>query len=116
MPEPQISVPYHSQQEVMSRLRACVAFVGAAWWFQISRAAMEPARFNLRVWFAVAGSAVIVALTVASALLMSSFLTTTMLDREVAVAQEFLQSILATEGYGDRVFAADNGHASSLSD
>ncbi len=73
---------------------------------------MKPARFNLRVWFAVAGSAVIAALTVASAMLMSSFLTTTMLDREVAVTQEFLQSIMATEGYGDRVFAADNGHAS----
>ena len=68
---------------------------------------MNPTRFNLRVWFAVAGSAVIAALTAASAMLMSSFLTTTMLDREVAVTQEFLQSILATEGYGERVFAAD---------
>ena len=74
---------------------------------------MNPTRFNLRVWFAVAGSAVIAALTAASAMLMSSFLTTTMLDREVAVTQEFLQSIIATEGYGERVFAADDdGHAS----
>ncbi len=45
-------------------------------------------------------------------MLMSSFLTTTMLDREIAVTQEFLQSIIATEGYGERVFAADDGHAS----
>ncbi len=72
---------------------------------------MNPTRFNLRIWFAVAGSAVIAALTAASALLMSSFLTTTMLDREVAVTQEFLQSIIATDGYGERVFAADDGHA-----
>lgn len=73
---------------------------------------MNPARFNLRVWFAVAGSAVIAALTLVSAVLMSGFLTTTMLDREIAVTQEFLQSIIATEGYGDRVFADDGGHAS----
>jgi two-component system sensor histidine kinase HydH len=73
---------------------------------------MNPTRFNLRIWFAVAGSALIAALTAASALLMSSFLTTTMLDREVAVTQEFLQSIIATEGYGERVFAAADRRAS----
>src|SRR4051794_15838901 len=78
---------------------------------------MNRARFNLRVWFAVAGSAVIAALTAASALLMSSFLTTTMLDREVAITQEFLQSIMATEGYGDRVFAdADGGALKEFAD
>ena len=66
---------------------------------------MDPTRFNLRVWFAVTGFTVIALLTAAFAMVMSSFLTTTMLDREVAVTQEFLQSILATEGYGERGFA-----------
>ena len=65
---------------------------------------MDRTRFNLRVWFAVTGFTVIALLTAAFAMAMNSFLTTTMLDREVAVTQEFLQSILATEGYGERGF------------
>ncbi len=65
---------------------------------------MKCIRFDLRVWFAVAGFAVIAVLGAAFALLMSNYLTTTMLDREVAVTQEFLQSILGAEGYGERVF------------
>jgi two-component system, NtrC family, sensor histidine kinase HydH len=73
---------------------------------------MDSARFNLRVWFAVAGFAVIALLTAASAVLMCRFLTETMVDREVAVTQEFLQSILATEGYREQVFAADGDRAS----
>jgi two-component system sensor histidine kinase HydH len=68
-------------------------------------------RFDLRLWFAVAGFAVIAVLGAAFAVLMSSFLTTTMLDREVAVTQEFLQSILGAEGYGERVFDRDGGGA-----
>jgi two-component system, NtrC family, sensor histidine kinase HydH len=68
---------------------------------------MECTRFNLRVWFAVAGFTVIAVLGAAFATLMSNYLTTTMLDREVAVTQEFLESILATEGYGERVFVGD---------
>jgi two-component system, NtrC family, sensor histidine kinase HydH len=69
--------------------------------------AMECARFNLRLWFAAAGFIVIATLSAAFAVLMSHYLTTTMLDREVAVTQEFLESILATEGYGERVFVGD---------
>ena len=48
---------------------------------------MKWIRFDLRVWFAVAGFAVIAVLGAAFALLMSSYLTTTMLDREVECAQ-----------------------------
>jgi two-component system, NtrC family, sensor histidine kinase HydH len=70
---------------------------------------MKCIRFGLRVWFAVAGFAVIAVLGAAFALLMSSYLTTTMLDREVAVTQEFLQSILGAEGYGERVFVRGSG-------
>ena len=77
---------------------------------------MECTRFNLRVWFAVAGFAVIALLTVAFALAMSSFLTKTMLDREVAVTQEFLQGILATEGYGERGFANGVSPSDSLTE
>src|SRR4051812_40244811 len=73
---------------------------------------MGPTRFNLRVWFGVAGFAVIALLTAASAVLMSSFLTATMVDREVAVTQEFLQTVLSTEGRGERVFATDGDRAS----
>ncbi len=72
---------------------------------------MKCIRFDLRVWFAVAGFAVIAVLGAAFALLMSSYLTTTMLDREVAVTQEFLQSILGAEGYGERVFVRGGGGA-----
>ncbi len=68
---------------------------------------MKGIRFDLRLWFAVAGFAVIAVLGAAFAMLMSNYLTTTMLDREVAVTQEFLQSILGAEGYGERVFARD---------
>lgn len=80
----------------------------------VRRSFMECTRFNLRVWFAVAGFAVIALLTVAFALAMSSFLTKTMLDREVAVTQEFLQSILASEGYGERGFANSINPSKSL--
>ena len=72
---------------------------------------MKCIRFDLRLWFAVAGFAVIAVLGTAFAVLMSTFLTTTMLDREVAVTQEFLQSILGAEGYGERVFVRDSGGA-----
>ncbi len=72
---------------------------------------MKGIHFDLRVWFAVAGFAVIAVLGAAFAVLMSSYLTTTMLDREVAVTQEFLQSILGAEGYGERVFVRDSGSA-----
>jgi hypothetical protein len=74
----------------------------------VDQADMNCIRFDLRVWFAVTGFAVIAVLSAAFALLMSSYLTTTMLDREVAVTQEFLQSILGAENYGERVF--NGGH------
>jgi two-component system, NtrC family, sensor histidine kinase HydH len=75
------------------------------------QAAMKCIRFDLRLWFAVAGFAVIAVLGAAFAMLMSNYLTTTMLDREVAVTQEFLQSVLGAEGYGERVFAHDGDGA-----
>lgn len=72
---------------------------------------MECTRFNLRVWFAVAGFAVIAMLTASFAILVTTYLTTTMLSREVAVTQEFLESILEAEGYGRRVFMEEAGEA-----
>jgi two-component system, NtrC family, sensor histidine kinase HydH len=67
---------------------------------------MNCIRFDLRVWFAVTGFVVIAVLGTPFAVLMSHYLTTTMLDREVVVTQEFLQSILDAEGYGERVFVS----------
>jgi two-component system sensor histidine kinase HydH len=77
----------------------------------VDQAAMNCIRFDLRVWFAITGFAVIAVLSAAFALLMSNFLTTTMLDREVAVTQEFVQSILGAENYGQRVFIGDSADA-----
>src|SRR5262249_18760354 len=77
----------------------------------VDQADMNCIRFDLRVWFAVTGFAVIAVLSAAFALLMSSYLTTTMLDREVAVTQEFVQSILGAENYGERVVSGGHGGA-----
>ena len=74
----------------------------------IDPASMGCTRFNLRIWFAIAGFAVIAVLGAVFAVLMTTYLTTTMLDREVAVTQEFLENILTVEGYGDSVFPRDN--------
>jgi two-component system sensor histidine kinase HydH len=54
--------------------------------------------FNLRLWFAI-GSCVTIALICAvSAYLVSNFLTKSLLERESAVAEEFLESIVTIDG------------------
>ncbi len=65
---------------------------------------MECLIFNLRLWFAVAASGVIVALAVSFALIMSSFLTDALLQREIEVTREFLESVIRAESDVDRVF------------
>jgi len=65
--------------------------------------------FDLRLWFGVAGFCVTAVLTVGFTLAAGRLFTTMMLDREVAVTQEYLQNILIAEGY-ERGSAADGSY------
>lgn len=66
---------------------------------------MRPATFNLRLWFGLTSFGVIAAMGAAFAVLMSDFLTSHMLRREVEVTSEFLQSIVVAEHSLPQLFA-----------
>jgi two-component system sensor histidine kinase HydH len=54
--------------------------------------------FNLRVWFAVGSFATIALICVFTAFWVSDFLTRSLLERESEVSQEFMESIIGTDG------------------
>jgi two-component system sensor histidine kinase HydH len=58
---------------------------------------MKLPTFNLRWWFGLAAFAVIAALAALGALLMSRFVSSVMLEREVVMTREFLQGVIAAE-------------------
>jgi hypothetical protein len=69
---------------------------------------MKRAHFNLRLWFGVAASGTIAALTVSIALLMSNFIAGTMLRREVEVTREFLEGLIKAEESLDGFFTGES--------
>ena len=68
---------------------------GAGWPRRRASNALRP--FNLRMWFGLAGSGVILAMGVSFALLMQGFVSDRMLRREAEVTREFLESIIRAE-------------------
>jgi len=58
---------------------------------------MKRPTFNLRWWFGLAAFAMIAALAALGALLMSRFVSSVMLDREVVMTRDFLQGVVAAE-------------------
>jgi two-component system, NtrC family, sensor histidine kinase HydH len=70
----------------------------------MARKANHRQTFNLRLWFGIAASGVIVALAAAFAFVMSAFMTDILLQREIQVTREFLDSVVSAEGPVDRMF------------
>src|SRR4051812_27413829 len=68
---------------------------------------MDRVNFNLRLWFGITASGIIAVLAATFALLMSNFITDTMLQREVQVTREFLESIIDAEGAAGHLFATE---------
>ena len=77
---------------------------------------MRRASFNLRLWFGITGFGVIAVMGVAFAVLMSDFLTSHMLKREVEVTSEFLESIVVAEKSLPTLFSGPDSqpHLASL--
>ncbi len=71
---------------------------------------MRRASFNLRLWFGITGFGVIAVMGIAFAILMSDFLTSHMLKREVEVTSEFLESIVVAEKSLPTLFTGDDSH------
>lgn len=64
-------------------------------WIQMAGVASQ---FRLRLWFAVGSFGTILAISLVLALWVSRFLTTSLLERESEVTQEFLESIVSIDG------------------
>jgi two-component system sensor histidine kinase HydH len=79
--------------------------------------AMERVNFNLRLWFGITAPGIIAVLAAASALLMSNFITDTMLQREIQVTREFLESIIrAEDSIGNVLNVESPGHHDDLTE
>ncbi|TPQ51706.1 hypothetical protein C2U72_06805 [Prosthecomicrobium hirschii] len=59
---------------------------------------MPKRAFNLRLWFAVCALGTIAAVSAMSAYAVTDFLTTSLLEREAEVSQEFMESIIRVDG------------------
>ncbi|MGE0221787.1 MAG: PAS domain-containing sensor histidine kinase [Acetobacteraceae bacterium] len=66
---------------------------------------MKQVRFNLRLWFFLTGFGVMGALSAGFALLMTQYLFSVLLQREVSITREFLESIVRSEELDVSVFA-----------
>ena len=82
-----------AREQILRRL----AELGAGFGWPRHQAGETPRPFNLRLWFALAGAGVILAMGVAFALLMQDFVSDRMLRREAEVTREFLESIIRAE-------------------
>ncbi len=66
---------------------------------------MRRVSFNLRLWFFLTGFGVIATLASVFAVTMSNFIFEIMVDREVEVTRDFLESVVRAERLGPAVFA-----------
>ena len=74
---------------------------------------MKPTTFNLRWWFGLAGFGTIAVLAILCAMLMSQYISVTMLAREVEVTREFLQGIVRAEALDAGTFTTGKTDADS---
>ena len=74
---------------------------------------MKPTTFHLRRWFGLAGFGTIAVLAILCAVLMSQYISVTMLAREVEVTREFLQGIVRAEALDAGTFTTGKTDADS---
>src|ERR1700712_932998 len=69
----------------------------------IRKASRRPA-FNLQLWFGIAASGMILALAAGFAFIMSNFMTDALLQREIQMTRDFLESVIHAEGSVEQMF------------
>src|SRR5690348_4369207 len=81
------------------RTRRCESAAPSDWrWSDEEAMPVKHQRFNLRLWFAVGSFGTIVMICLLGAWWVSHFLTTSLLERETEVSQEFIDSIVTVDG------------------
>lgn len=65
---------------------------------------MTPAKFNLCLWFSITAFSIITVLSLVAGMLLMTFISRVMLEREVTLTRDFLQSVIEAEELGAATF------------